>query len=141
MTDLFLVDSGVIPPAQSYEWKRYSLLGQSEAEYLKEREAMGWKPVPRSRHPNMGSDDPVFIARGGMILMWRHIIKTKAMSHAVMEESKRRLPQGRSLGLRSSRKISMQDYWDEAYEDLPLPQGRWHGIKQAVKSLFAGDAK
>ncbi len=59
----------------SYEWKRWSNLGQEDPFYIAMCREQGWEPVPPSRHPNWvppGYDKP-HIIKGGLILMERPV--------------------------------------------------------------------
>lgn len=72
-TDDFYVDPNKIPDGWSYEWKRFTVLGQEDPAYQVQLRRVGWTPVPASRHPEMmpaDSKDEV-VMRKGMILMER----------------------------------------------------------------------
>lgn len=59
----------------SYEWKRFSNLGQEDPFYIAMCREQGWEPVSPSRHPNWlppGYDKPNII-KGGLILMERPV--------------------------------------------------------------------
>jgi hypothetical protein len=92
-----------IPEGSSYEWKRFSVMGQSadhDPFYLSEMRRQGWEPVDPRRHPNWvppGYDKPTII-RDGLILMERPIELTndarqeqKQMARAQMREAQERL--------------------------------------------------
>lgn len=60
------------PEFFEYEWKMKSVMQKEDAPYQMRMRHAGWKPVPRSRHPEMmptGEFD--VIERDGMILMER----------------------------------------------------------------------
>lgn len=67
-----------IPEGSSYEWKRFSVSGQSadhDPFYLASMRRQGWEPVDPRRHPNWvppGYDKP-YIIRDGLILMERPV--------------------------------------------------------------------
>ena len=59
----------------SYEWKRYSNMGQEDPFYIANLREQGWEPVDPKKHPNWlppGYDKPQII-KGGLILMERPI--------------------------------------------------------------------
>jgi hypothetical protein len=67
-------DRDMIPPGQTYEWKRKSIFGQDDQENLINLEHNGWTPVPADRHPELTGRRAVAgaeICRGGLILMER----------------------------------------------------------------------
>lgn len=59
----------------SYEWKRFSNMGQEDPFYLASMREQGWEPVPPSRHPNWlpPGYSAQHIIKGGLILMERPI--------------------------------------------------------------------
>lgn len=68
-----------IPEGLTYEWKRYSNVGQENPFYIAQMRRQGWEPVPPSRHPNWvppGYDKPEII-KEGLILMDRPIELTR----------------------------------------------------------------
>ena len=59
----------------SYEWKRFSNMGQEDPFYIAMLREQGWEPVEPKKHPNWlppGYDKPQII-KGGLILMERPI--------------------------------------------------------------------
>lgn len=71
----FHIPVGEIPEGSSYEWKRFSNVGQEDPFYLAQMRRQGWEPVDPRRHPNWipeGYTAP-HIIREGMILMERPI--------------------------------------------------------------------
>lgn len=71
--DEFYVDPDIIPDGWTYEWKRFSVLGQEDTGAMLTYRRAGWEEVPMSRHPEMmplGSVEH-FIMRKGMVLMER----------------------------------------------------------------------
>lgn len=72
-TDRYAFDRAIIPDGWTYEWKRYSVLGQEDPGYLAELHQVGYTPVPAERHPGKflpeGFKGNIVI--GGMILMER----------------------------------------------------------------------
>ena len=77
--DPFHIPQKEIPEGSSYEWKRYSNVGEENPFYLAEMRRQGWEPVDPKRHPNWvppGYDKPNII-RGGLILMERPIELTR----------------------------------------------------------------
>lgn len=89
-----------IPEGSSYEWKRFSTVGEEDHFYLAEMRRQGWEPVDPKRHPNwvpQGYDKPN-IVRGGLLLMERPIELTKeardevkALTNQRMIEAEQRL--------------------------------------------------
>lgn len=51
--DRFQIDPDDIPEGLSYEWKRYTTMGQENRHYERELTKMGWEPVPAKRHPDL----------------------------------------------------------------------------------------
>lgn len=77
--DIFYIPVEEIPPGSSYEWKRYSVIGQEDPFYLAQMREQGWEPVSPKRHPTWvppGYSQP-YIIKGGMILMERPIELTE----------------------------------------------------------------
>lgn len=92
-----------IPEGSSYEWKRFSVSGQSadhDPFYLASMRRQGWEPVDPRRHPTWvppGYDKPTII-RDGQILMERPIELTnearqeqKTLARQQMREAQERL--------------------------------------------------
>jgi hypothetical protein len=78
-----------IPEGSSYEWKRFSTVGEEDHFYIAEMRRQGWEPVDPRRHPNWvpkGYDKPN-IVRGGLILMERPIELTKEARKEVRDET------------------------------------------------------
>lgn len=77
--DMFFIPLEEIPEGLSYEWKRYSNLGEENPFYLAQMREQGWEPVDPKRHPNWvppGYSQP-HIIKGGQILMERPIELTE----------------------------------------------------------------
>lgn len=71
--DQFFIPIEEIPEGSSYEWKRWSVSGQTDPFYIAQMREQGWEPVNPQRHPNWvppGYNEP-HIIKGGMILMER----------------------------------------------------------------------
>lgn len=89
-----------IPEGLSYEWKRWSVIGQTDPFYIAQQREQGWEPVPPKRHPNWvppGYNEP-HIIKGGMILMDRPIELTleakkelRQLSRTQVREAEQRL--------------------------------------------------
>ena len=82
-----------IPEGSSYEWKRFSTIGEEDHFYLAEMRRQGWEPVESRRHPTWvpkGYDKPNII-RGGLILMERPIELTEEARREVRDQSKQRM--------------------------------------------------
>ena len=70
--DEFYIPAEMIPPGVSYEWKRYTTMGQHDPGYDVSLRENGWEPVDVARHPQFmppGYNGPII--RKGMILMER----------------------------------------------------------------------
>jgi hypothetical protein len=77
--DIFFLPVDEIPADLSYEWKRYSNVGEVNPFYIAQMREQGWEPVPPSRHPSWvppGYKEP-HIIKSGLILMDRPIELTK----------------------------------------------------------------
>lgn len=71
--DPYYIPQDEIPEGLSYEWKRWSVVGEHDPFYIAQQREQGWEPVPPKRHPNWvppGYNEP-HIIKGGMILMDR----------------------------------------------------------------------
>lgn len=66
-----VIDSEKIPAGMVYQYCTHSLLGDESFSEIAKRETAGWRKVPRSRHPELKSQHPVFILDGGQFLMER----------------------------------------------------------------------
>lgn len=89
-TDEFAFDRDIIPDGWDYEWKVYTIGGQTDVSRQQQQEKGGWEPVPTSRHPEMmarGSTDPV-IMRKGLMLMERPLIITEKVRAHMRKEAK-----------------------------------------------------
>lgn len=77
--DPFYIPLNEIPEGSSYEWKRYSNVGEENPFYIAQMRSQGWEPVDPKRHPNWvppGYDKPNII-KSGMLLMERPIELTR----------------------------------------------------------------
>ena len=77
--DPFFIPLDEIPEGSSYEWKRYSNVGEENPFYLAQMRSQGWEPVDPKRHPNWvppGYTQPNII-KGGMLLMERPLSLTQ----------------------------------------------------------------
>ncbi len=77
--DMFYFPVEDIPEGSSYEWKRYSNMGEENPYYIAQMREQGLEPVLASRHPTYvppGYKDP-HIIKYGMILMERPIELTQ----------------------------------------------------------------
>lgn len=99
-----------IPEGSSYEWKRFSVKGDSadhDPFYLAGMRRQGWEPVDPRRHPNWvppGYDKPSII-RDGQILMERPIELTnearqenRKLARQQMREAQERLGMAPKVG-------------------------------------------
>jgi len=77
--DEFYVDPNIVPDGWTYEWKRFTVLGQEDTGAMLNYRRSGWEEVPMRRHPDMmpiGSSES-FIMRKGMVLMERPQVISK----------------------------------------------------------------
>lgn len=103
--DIFYIPVEEIPEGSSYEWKRWTVVGQEDPFYIAQMREQGWEPVNPKRHPNWlppGYSQP-YIIKGGMILMERPIELTeearaeqKVLARQQVREAEARL--GRTPG-------------------------------------------
>ena len=64
-----------VPEGLSYEWKRWTVVGEEQAYYISQMRHQGWEVVSPRAHPHWfppGFSEP-HIIRGGLILMERPI--------------------------------------------------------------------
>lgn len=59
------------PYGMDYQLCTYSVLGDRSCSNVEVMEAGGWRKVPASRHPEIRSDDDIWLIFGGQILMER----------------------------------------------------------------------
>ena len=87
----FYYDESLRPLEMTYEWKRLTFGGKEDTQYQSKLAAKGWKPVPASRHPEVGTESNHDAYRdvhknciivGGQILMERHVEYTKRARQA-----------------------------------------------------------
>ena len=100
MDDPFYIPVEEIPEGSSYEWKRFSNVGQEDPFYIAQMRRQGWEPVDPKRHPTWvppGYNLPT-IVKGGMILMERPIEltqeaqrETRQLAQQQMAEAEQRL--------------------------------------------------
>ena len=84
--DPFYIDPKTVPAGLSYEWKRFALLGKEDQNYYRGMAAVGWKPVPPSRHKHFPKRGHRIIVNG-MILMQRPKKLTDAAHLRAFEQS------------------------------------------------------
>ena len=111
-----------IPPGSSYEWKRYSVSGQTadhDPFYLASMRRQGWEPVDPKRHPTWvppGFDKP-YIIRDGLILMERPIELTQEARDEVRKLSRQQMVEAEQrLGM--APKIDGKDTLTRQHKDL-----------------------
>lgn len=103
--DKYYIPVDEIPEGSSYEWKRWSVMGQEDPYYLAQMREQGWEPVNPKRHPTWVppgySQD--YIIKDGLILMERPIELTeearaeqKVLARQQVREAEARL--GRTPG-------------------------------------------
>lgn len=88
--DEFFIDTSVIPPGWSYEWKRRTVYNEENAAYQVQLQLKGWEPVPASRHPEYMPDGNRYstIERKGMVLMERPLEITEASRQSEMRKAR-----------------------------------------------------
>lgn len=101
----FDIPKDEIPEGSSYEWKRYSVTGQTadhDPFYLASMRRQGWEPVDPRRHPTWvppGYDKP-YLIRDGQILMERPIELTNEARKEVRDLSRQQMREAEQrLGL------------------------------------------
>lgn len=52
-SDLLFIPPEIIPDGMRYNWKTFSVFGQTQARRFGRFQTTGWEPVPASRHPGM----------------------------------------------------------------------------------------
>lgn len=98
--DMFFIPVDEIPEGSSYEWKRYTNVGEENPFYIAEMRRQGWEPVDPKRHPTWvppGYKLP-YIIKGGQILMERPMsltlearAETREMAKTQIREAEQRL--------------------------------------------------
>ena len=114
--DPFHIPEGIIPPDQSWEWKKFSVHGMEDPFYLNEMRHQGWEPVDPRLYPEIvppGYTMPNII-RQGLILMERPLSLTKEaiaerelMARQQVNEAEERLG-------RTPRELSSKDLVNDA---------------------------
>ena len=124
-TDRFYVNPAHVPDGWSYEWKRRTLLGQSDPAYDVNLSRTGWEPVPLSRHPE---EMPIgwkgeTIERDGMILMQRPRIITEQFENSERRKAREQM-RDKEAQLRSTPEGQMprdRPKIDKSYEPMQVP--------------------
>ncbi len=94
-TDKFYIDPRIVPDGWSYEFKRYTCLGQQDPSYQVGLAYRGWAAVPVSRHPEMMPDNYTgnTIEREGQILMERPMEITKEVNASELRKAREQVGQ------------------------------------------------
>lgn len=82
-----------VPEGLTYEWKRWSNVGEHDPFYIASQREQGWEAVPPKRHPNWvppGYNEP-HIIKNGMILMDRPVELTNEFKREMRQMSKRQV--------------------------------------------------
>lgn len=87
LDDKFYYDRNLQPENMTYQWKRYSVLGKEDRSYMAKMLRHGWKPVPGSRHPEMGGEGEEAIIIEGQILMEKDTISVERSNEKNLRES------------------------------------------------------
>lgn len=87
LDDKYYYDRTLQPDDMVYEWKRYSVLGKEDRQYMAKMMRYGWKAVPGSRHPETGGqgDEPIII--DGQILMERDAVSVEMAREKTLRDS------------------------------------------------------
>lgn len=87
LDDRYYYDRNLQPEGMTYEWKRYSVLGKEDRQYMARMLRQGWKPVPGERHPETGGygEEPIII--DGQILMERDTVSVEIAKNKVLRDS------------------------------------------------------
>ena len=74
-SDKYYVRPELIPDGWVYQWKRHTILGQEDPQYMAEVYRAGWRPVPAERHPGEWGpkDQKGSVLIGGQMLMERPV--------------------------------------------------------------------
>lgn len=82
-----------IPEGSTYEWKRFSNVGQEDPFYLAAQRKQGWEPVDPRKHPTWippGYSQP-YILRDGLILMERPVELTNEARAEIRQLSRQQV--------------------------------------------------
>jgi hypothetical protein len=107
----FHIPPEIIPPDQSWEWKKFSVHGMEDPFYLNEMRHQGWEPVDPRLYPEIvppGYTQPNII-RQGLILMERPIELT---NEAIAERelmARRQVNEAEERLGRTPRELSSKD--------------------------------
>lgn len=94
--DKLFFDADKKPDDMEYAWRRRTIGGMPDTQYMAQMKRLGWMAVPASRHPEVGTDDPsgVSVIVGASVLMERHmeysrrarIVQDKKNAHQVSSQ-------------------------------------------------------
>lgn len=109
--DVYFIPLDEIPEGLSYEWKRWSNVGEHDPFYIAQLREQGWEPVPPKRHPNWvppGYNEP-HIIKGGMILMDRPTELSEEARRELRQLSKRQVKEAEQrLGMTPQGELSRE---------------------------------
>lgn len=109
--DPYYIPQEEIPEGLSYEWKRWSVVGEQDPFYIAQMREQGWEPVPPKRHPNWvppGYNEP-HIIKGGMILMDRPAELTEEARREIRQLSKQQVREAEQrLGMTQKGELDRQ---------------------------------
>lgn len=122
LDDKFYYDRNLQPEDMVYEWKRWSVLGKEDRQYIAKMQRHGWKFVPSSRHPetsgNDAGDEPIIIE--GQVLMEQPIAVNERIKERIIHESiKGKEDHFTRLGLETPRGAFKSS---TSYEAQPIPE-------------------
>lgn len=109
--DQFSIPIDEIPEGSTYEWKRYSNVGQEDPFYIAQMREQGWEPVNPKRHPSWvppGYVEP-HIIKGGQILMERPVELTREAQRELRSLSKQQVIEAEQrLGMTQKGELSRE---------------------------------
>lgn len=87
LDDKYYFDRNLQPDDMIYEWKRVTLFGKEDNQYMAKMKRHGWSPVPGSRHPETGAigEEPIII--DGQMLMERDTVSVEAERERTLRKS------------------------------------------------------
>jgi hypothetical protein len=107
--DQFFIPLEEVPKGSNYEWKRWSISGQTDPFYIAQMREQGWEPVDPKRHPNWvppGYSEP-HIIKGGQILMERPMELTLDARKELQQLSKQQVKEAEQrLGMTPKGELS-----------------------------------
>ena len=129
--DPFYIPPEVVPNHYSYEFKRHSVVNQTDATYEAELQRNGWRVVNHETHPGVfapiGSKGPIMVR--GLMLMRRPMILTEQ----AREDDRRR-----SVDQERSKRASFEEAAMRGLQSNSPPPGIKPAINKAVMPVPRG---